>query len=93
MTAFHTLHILNKTPDHPRFSECLGTLGTDDALILTENGVLALATEINLKTSRIYALTPDVEARGMAGTTRNSILVDYPEMVDLTLQAQRVISW
>lgn len=93
MTAFHTLHILNKTPDHPRFSECLGTLGADDALLLTENGVLALAADISLKTDRIFALAPDMQARGMTGSTGHSTLVDYPEMVDLSLQAQRVISW
>ncbi len=93
MTAFHTLHILNKTPDHPRFSECLGTLGADDVLILTENGVLALATEVHLNTRHIYALAPDAQARGMAESTDDSILVDYQDMVDLTLQAQRVISW
>jgi len=93
MTAFHTLHILNKTPDHPRFSECLGTLGADDALLLTESGVLALATDISLKTDQVFALASDVQARGMTGSTEHFTLVDYPEMVDLSLQAQRVISW
>lgn len=93
MTPFHTLHILNKTPDHPRFGECLGTLGADDALLLTESGVLALAADASPNTGQVYALTSDVQARGMAGKTGDALLVDYGEMVDLTLQAQRVISW
>ncbi len=93
MTPFHTLHILNKTPDHPRFGECLGSLGSDDALILTESGVLALAVDVSPNTSRVYALASDVQARGMTGKTGNAVVVDYGDMVDLTLQAQRVISW
>lgn len=93
MTAIHTLHILNKTPDHPRFSECLGMLGPDDAVILTENGVLGLMASDALRVGRVYALSPDVSARGVSIADPDYALVDYPDLVELTLQAERVISW
>ncbi len=93
MTSLHTLHILNKTPDHPRFSECMGTLGPDDALALTENGVLGVSASANLKQFRVYALEPDLEARGLADQKLHAKTIDYADLVNLTLQAERVISW
>lgn len=93
MTAIHTLHILNKTPDHPRFSECLGMLGPDDAVVLTENGVLGLTAPDALNFGRVYALSPDISARGVSTAATAYALVDYPDLVELTLQAERVISW
>ncbi|MBW0146319.1 sulfurtransferase complex subunit TusB [Marinobacter arenosus] len=93
MNELHTLHILNKTPDHPRFSECLGMLGPDDAIVLIENGVLGLAATTHLSADRVYALVADVSARGLPEQSHDSTLLDYSEWVDLTLRAKRVISW
>lgn len=95
MAAIHTLHILNKSPDHPRFQRCLAALGPDDALILIENGVLAMTTGGQLATvsGRIYALTPDLEARGLAVEDSTTAPVDYEGMVRLTTEAGQVISW
>lgn len=93
MNDFHTLHILNKTPDHPRFSECLGMLGPDDAIVLIENGVLGLVATTHLDAGRVYALSADVSARGLAESDHGTSLLDYSEWVDLTLKAERVISW
>ncbi|MBW7469942.1 sulfurtransferase complex subunit TusB [Marinobacter sp. F4218] len=93
MNELHTLHILNKTPDHPRFGECLGMLGPDDAIVLIENGVLGLAAAEGFHSARVYALRDDVAARGLSGSTQATSLVDYSEWVGLTLQAERVISW
>lgn len=93
MISLHTLHILNKTPEHPRFKECLSMLGSDDALLLTENGVVALEGAHNLKAARLYALSSDACARGLGKNPGEAHYVDYTEMVALTLQAQRVISW
>lgn len=90
MSDFHTLHILNKPPEHPRFAECLGMSSPDDALLLIENGVLALASPERLSDRKVYALSPDVRARGL---TASEGLLDYTDMVSLTLKAERVISW
>lgn len=37
-----TLHILNKSPSHPRFATCLAALHEGDTLALAENAVLAV---------------------------------------------------
>jgi len=94
MTPIHTLHILNKTPGHPRAAECIGALRPGDALLLTESAVLALAAPGNHDTRiPVYALAPDVVARGLGQCPGDVTLVDFPAMVDLTALAQHVISW
>lgn len=93
MNKLHTLHILNKTPEHVRFSECLGMMGPDDAVTLTENGVLSLTGSTALKTARVYALATDLTARGLSAEGTTATAIDYAELVNLTLKAERVISW
>ncbi|MGO1461026.1 MAG: sulfurtransferase complex subunit TusB [Marinobacter sp.] len=93
MTPIHTLHILNKAPGHPRATTCLSALRSGDALLLTENAVLALPALGGGPLVPVYALTPDAMARGLDQCTDKVTLVDYPTMVDLTARAQHVISW
>lgn len=93
MTDIQTLHILNKSPDHPRAIRCFEVLAEKDSLLLTENGVLLLATGNLAGVSRVFALAPDAKARGLGHRECNVAYVDFPEMVALSLQAQRVISW
>ena len=81
MTAIQTLHILNKSPDHPRATRCLEMVAEEDCLLLIGGGVLLLA------------LTQDLDARGLANLAGNVSAVDYAEMVSLSVQAKRVISW
>jgi len=94
MTPIHTLHILNKPPEHPRSVACMNALRPGDALLLTENAVLALAVQGDTAVSiPVYALAPDFVARGLGQSPGRAALVDFPAMVDLTAQAQNVISW
>lgn len=94
-----TLHILNKAPGHPRFGSCLAAMGSDDALLLIENAVLALADKGLSLPGTPYALEADLTARalGNAGNAldgiTHAVAIDYHEMVKLTAQATRVISW
>ncbi len=93
MTSIDTLHILNKHPGHPAFRSCLSSLASGDALLLTENGVLALADqELTLKGS-VFALIADVQARAISTAGTGASVIDYEEMVALTTRANRVISW
>lgn len=95
MTAIQTLHILNKSPDHPRAARCLEMISEKDGLLLIGNGVLFLATG-NLPggAGKVFALSPDVDARGLGELTgSDASAVGFTEMVQLSLQAQRVISW
>lgn len=94
MIPIHTLHILNKAPEHPRTAQCRHALRPGDALLLTESAVLALPMprDHNLAIP-VYALAQDATARGVGQCGGDATLVDYPAMVNLTAQAQNVISW
>ncbi|MAZ04904.1 sulfurtransferase complex subunit TusB [Marinobacter sp. SS8-8] len=93
MSSFNTLHILNKSPQHPRAAQCLALLSEGDALLLTENGVLLLCAGSLPAMGKVFALSPDVSARGIGNTIGDATLVEFGDMVALSLQAQRVISW
>jgi len=93
MTDIHTLHILNKRPDHPAFRACLSSLSSQDALLLTESGVLALADCESGLAGPVYALAPDLQARGITVNGQEATAVDFDRMVALTTEASRVISW
>lgn len=93
MTQIQTLHILNKSPDHPRFARCLSMAGPDDAILLIENGVLGLASAAGTGSVRLLALAPDMAARGLTDGSNPVQILDYDGMVELTTRAQQVISW
>ncbi|KPQ01483.1 sulfurtransferase complex subunit TusB [Marinobacter sp. HL-58] len=93
MASIRTLHILNKRPGHPAFKSCLSSLENQDALLLTENGVLALVDKGLTLEGCVYALSPDLKARAIPGDASVAQAIDYDEMVALTARAQRVISW
>ncbi|MFO7993296.1 MAG: sulfurtransferase complex subunit TusB [Marinobacter sp.] len=93
MKPFHTLHILNKRPGHPGFKSCLSCLESRDALLLTENGVLALADKGLTLEGAVYALSADLVARAIPEDASIANVIDYDEMVALTIRANRVISW
>lgn len=95
MIPINTLHILNKAPDHPRTAHCKHALRPGDALLLTENAVLAISVAGVHDDAAIpvYALEADAAARGLGQSGTETTLVDFPAMVDLTARAQNVISW
>ncbi|MEC7376061.1 MAG: sulfurtransferase complex subunit TusB [Pseudomonadota bacterium] len=93
MAKYSTLHILNKAPDHSRTRQCLAALAPDDALLLIENGVLLLASGSAPATGQLFALAPDINARGLRAHADQVQSVDYNDMVSLSLAAERVISW
>ncbi|HDZ39447.1 MAG TPA: sulfurtransferase complex subunit TusB [Marinobacter sp.] len=94
MALIHTLHILNKTPGHARSLQCMDALRPGDALLFTESAVLALATQQHPEIDvPVFVLAPDALARGLGQCPDGVTQVDFPAMVDLTAQAQTVISW
>lgn len=93
MTSIQTLHILNKRPGHPAFKNCLSCLESGDALLLTENGVLALADKGLTLEGAVYALSADLVARAIPEQASIANTIGYDEMVALTIRANRVISW
>ncbi len=90
--ADSTLHILNKEPDHPRFRACQEAFSDGDQLLLIENAVVALADGECPLPDGTLALAADCIARGLADNHRVG-LVDFDEMVTLTVRYGRIISW
>ena len=93
MATIHTLHIVNKRPDHPAFGACLSSITDQDGLLLTESGVLALADREAVLKGAVYALAPDLQARGITAEGLDVETIDFDTMVALATEAARVISW
>jgi tRNA 2-thiouridine synthesizing protein B len=97
------LHIVNKSHRQTRSLEsCLRLAQDDHALLLIEDGVYAATTAsaagagIAAATRRlkVYALQPDLEARGMAGSVVEGVTtVDYGGFVDLVAEHRNSQSW
>ena len=97
------LHTVNKSPfEHRAFETCLRYAQERSAVLLIEDGVYAAARDTAvskqvqeaLKSVSIYALKPDVEARGMQNRVIDGVrLVDYEGFVDLVVEHNAVQSW
>jgi tRNA 2-thiouridine synthesizing protein B len=97
------LHIVNKSHTQTNaLASCLRLAKAGHALLLTEDAVYA-ATQAAAATSgitgalgqlKVYALQPDVEARGMAGKLLDGVTsVDYGGFVDLVAEHPNNQSW
>ncbi len=97
------LHIVNKSPlERNTLDSCLAAAQPGAAVLLIEDGVYA-ATRGNAAEARlsaalasleIYALAPDLEARGMAQSLAAGVkLVDYAGFVELVVQHKNCQSW
>lgn len=95
------LHTVNKSPfSHTALAECLRFCDADAAVLLIEDGVYAALAdsrwsgELDASPARIYALAPDVIARGLDGRVAGHItLVDYAGFVQLCCAHSTVQSW
>ena len=97
------LHIVNKSPlERNALDSCLATAQPGGAILLIEDGVYAAtrghAAERKLREAmervEVYALTPDLEARGMANAVAPGVkLVDYGGFVDLVASHKTSQSW
>ena len=97
------LHTVNKSPfDNGTLQTCLKFARQGSAVLLIEDGVYAAArdtavskqVQAAMKSTPIFALRPDVEARGMQNRVMDGVrLVDYEGFVDLVAQHNAVQSW
>lgn len=92
------LHIVNQSPfTHTALTQCLRALGQEDSLILIEDGVLLLANPAfapNLPSAtRLFALQPDGDARGISIDPDIATAVEFPQFVELVTQHQKTMSW
>jgi tRNA 2-thiouridine synthesizing protein B len=97
------LHIVNKSPHQTSaLASCLRLAQDGHAVLLIEDAVYA-ATRARaaaagiadaLKRLKVYALAPDLEARGMAGAVAEGVAtVDYAGFVDLVAEHSTNQSW
>ena len=99
-----TLHTVNKSPfERNALKSCLGHLSAGDAVLMIEDGVVgarkgssaAPMVQAALQTGKVYALGPDLAARGIE--TKDVIdgieAVDYSGFVDLVTQHGRTVAW
>jgi tRNA 2-thiouridine synthesizing protein B len=97
------LHTVNKSPyERNTLDTCLAHVKKGSALLLIEDGIYAAVKgtayakkiEQALKTVPVYALGPDIEARGLQGRILDGVkLVDYGGFVDLAAEYPTVQSW
>ena len=97
------LHIVNKSPaERSTLDSCLRVAQPDGAILLIEDAVYA-ATRGNeeeaklrdaLSRFKVYALAPDLEARGMGDRVMEGVAtVDYGGFVDLVTEHRNCQSW
>jgi tRNA 2-thiouridine synthesizing protein B len=97
------LHIVNKSPSQTRtLDSCLRLAQDGHALLLIEDGVYAATTRSPAAAAvrdaiarlKVYALQPDLEARGVHGALLDGVtLVDYGGFVDLVAEHTTSNSW
>ena len=97
------LHTVNKSPfEHSALETCLRYARQGSSVLLIEDAVYAAARDTAvaqavqeaLKRVQLYALAPDVEARGMQNRVLDGVrLVDYEGFVDLVVEHNAVQSW
>ncbi|MDK9702632.1 MAG: sulfurtransferase complex subunit TusB [Sulfuritalea sp.] len=97
------LHIVNKSPlQRTTLESCLRVAAPGGAILLIEDAVYA-ATKGNeaegklrdaLSRFKVYALVPDLEARGMGDRVMDGVsTVDYGGFVDLVAEHKNCQSW
>lgn len=95
------LHTINKSPFETRTMEtCIRFLQPGDPVLFIEDGVYAVQKgnrfsadiESLMTGNPVYALRPDLDARGISSITTGVETVDYEGFVDL-VEAHQVNSW
>ncbi len=98
------LHIINKSPyERNALDTCLRLAQPGSAILLIEDGIYAVKKNASaaeklqsaLEKHKIYALEPDMKARGIdAGNSIEGIsLVDYDGFVTLATEYEKLQSW
>lgn len=97
------LHTVNKSPfDKNSLERAIGTAKDGSSVLLLEDGVYgaikgaksSAMVEEAMKTVKVYALSADVDARGVKSHVMDGIeLVDYAKFVELAAEHSQVQSW
>jgi sulfur relay protein TusB/DsrH len=90
------LHLL-ATQTTESVESCRDCLSEADTLVLLGDGVYCLLAphifaQLSMKKATIYALSDDVHQR-TPGIETSLALITYPDLVNLTLQTNPIVSW
>ncbi len=95
------VHIINKSSfSHSALRDCLRICDRGAAIVLIEDGVYAAAAGAEwakilvARCEHIYALTPDIAARGLSSSIAREIQsIDYADFVQLCCEHATIQSW
>ncbi|AUQ26994.1 sulfurtransferase complex subunit TusB [Dickeya zeae] len=94
------LHTLAHSPYHSDLDALLRNVGSDDAILLLQDGVIAALSgapfgeRLQSSGATVYALQEDVVARGLSEQISTTIvLIDYTQFVQLTVLHSRQLAW
>lgn len=88
--------VLNMLCEAGALEACLVRASENDAVLFMENGVNALIKPSDLLSHarpKLYALQPDLDARGIALSGIEIHLIDYAGFVDLSIAYSMSQSW
>lgn len=97
-----TLHLVSRSPSESlALAQCLARAGAGEGILLLDGGVYAAAAGSSgaallapfLTCLEVYALAPDLAARGVTDILAGAQAVDYAGFVALSLRYARVLSW
>ena len=84
-----TLHLVNKAA---AWEDCQPLLDAEDAVLLLEDGVYA--AQQALSGAALYALEPDIRARGLSRRIHENIRsASFDDFVRLVESCERVVTW
>ena len=87
------VHVLTKSPDHPRHGRCLATLSPEDTLVLIAQALDRLAESSPLppiKAGTVLALAESADSRALPEVCE---AIDYATFVDRILTEQQPVFW
>lgn len=95
------LHTVNKSPfENITLETCIRFVQPGDPILFIEDGVYAVQANNKfaalvgdtLKSNPVFALQPDLNARGITNITEGVVAVDYEGFVEL-VEEHQVNSW
>ena len=76
------------------FVKALPTTLTNSDLLLTQDGVIAITQQLDFSVfNNVYALSTDVQARGLTTNNDNIEMIDMAQFVKLTENHQPIVNW
>ena len=89
------LHLIQKSPfTSNTLAECMTKTESDDAILLMHDGVYGIHhPEITQTSIKIFALSDDLNARGLKIESSHIQPISYDEFVELCTQYESSISW